>query len=154
MPKSKSSTTATSDQRGLAEGYRSGLEEKIAAQLAQAGLQVRYEDSKVYYTPPLKQRSYLADFVLPNGIIIETKGRFMTADRQKHKVIKDEHPDLDIRFVFSRSRTRISKASRTTYADWCLKYGFQWADATVPQAWIAEPPKRARIEAIKKAAQK
>ncbi len=147
-------TTATSNQRGLVEGYRSGLEEKVGAQLASAGLRVRYEDTKVYFTPPIKQRSYTPDFVLPNGIVIETKGRFLTADRQKHKVILAEHPGLDIRFVFSRSKTRISKTSSTTYADWCQQYGFLYADSLVPAAWIVEPPSKARFAALERASKK
>lgn len=54
----------------------------------------------------------------------------------KHLHIKAEHPDLDIRFVFSNSKQRISKTSKTTYADWCLKHGFQYADKEVPKEWL------------------
>ena len=32
--------------------------------------------------------TYTPDFVLPNGVIIETKGRFVAADRRKHLEIK------------------------------------------------------------------
>ena len=49
-------------------------------------------------------------------IIIETKGRFVTADRQKMLLVKEQYPDLDIRFVFSNPNSRISKKSKTTYA--------------------------------------
>ena len=127
--------------RAIVEGYRSGLEQDIAAQLRKAGIEARYEDpqGKVYYTPPTKRRSYLPDFILPNGVVIETKGRFVTADRQKHLHIKAEHPDLDIRFVFSNPHARISKTSKTTYADWCRKHGFLFADTWVPAEWLHEP---------------
>lgn len=74
--------------------------------------------------------------MLANGIVVETKGRFITADRQKHLLVKAQHPDLDIRFVFSNSRTRISKTSKTTYADWCRKYGFMFADKSIPPEWM------------------
>ncbi|MQR02362.1 hypothetical protein [Glaciimonas soli] len=70
-----------------------------------------------------------------------SKGRFLTADRQKHLLIKQQHPELDIRFVFSRSKTTISKTSKTTYGDWCLKYGFKYADKSIPDAWLKEKPK-------------
>jgi hypothetical protein len=143
--------TTSSKDRGLTEGYRSGLEGKIGDQLSGLGLPVLYEVTKVKYTPPLKQRTYSPDFLLPNGIIIETKGRFVTDDRQKHKAIKAEHPDLDIRFVFSRSKTKISKTSKTSYGDWCDKYGFTYADVWVPSHWISLPPDPVRIKALEAA---
>jgi hypothetical protein len=71
-------------------------------------------------------------------LIIETKGRFVTEDRQKHLLIKAQHPELDIRFVFSNSRAKISKTSKTTYAAWCDKYGFKYADKRIPEAWLEE----------------
>jgi hypothetical protein len=76
--------------------------------------------------------------VLENGIIIETKGRFLVADRKKHMLIKRQHPHLDIRFVFSNSKQKLNKASRTTYADWCNKNGFQYADKEIPVHWLKE----------------
>lgn len=131
-------TIPTSKQRALLHGYRSGLEDTIAEDLTKRGVPVVYEAVKIAYTPPQKTRTYTPDFVLPNFIIIESKGRFTTEDRQKHKFIKDEHPGLDIRFVFSRSATRLSKGSPTTYADWCRQYGFLFADRVVPEEWVLE----------------
>ncbi|WP_210166026.1 hypothetical protein [Chelatococcus sambhunathii] len=129
----------------MVHGFRSGLEDKVAAELAAKGVPVRYEDpeSVIRYTWPSEESKYHPDFVLPNGIIVETKGRFVTKDRQKHKLIKEQHPDLDIRFVFSNSRQRISKTSMTTYAMWCEKYGFRYADKSIPDAWLNEPAKGA-----------
>ena len=133
-------------------GYRSGLEEKIAAELEAKGIRVRFETLAIPYTPPVKTRKYTPDFPLENGIIIESKGRFLTEDRQKHKHIKAEHPDLDIRFVFSNSRAKLSKGSPTTYAMWCQQYGFLYADKSIPQAWLDEPPCPVRLEAIRRVA--
>jgi hypothetical protein len=97
-----------------------------------------------------KECSYTLDFLLPNGIIIETKGRFVTADRQKHLMLQKQHPDLDIRFVFSRSSSRISKTSRTSYAAWCKAKGFQYADKAVPKAWLEERENAASINAMRR----
>lgn len=138
----------TSDQRGLVEGYRSGLEDKVADQLRSLSIPVIYEGTKIRYTPPRKTRTYSPDFILPNGIIIETKGRFVTADRQKHKHIKEEYPFLDIRFVFSNPNNRISKTSKTTYAKWCEDYGFAYAAKLIPREWLKEQPCNSRIAAI------
>src|SRR5712664_2539764 len=105
----------------LAAGWRSGLEERIAKELTDhPDCRWTYEALRIPFTPPLKLRHYTPDFVLiNNGIIIETKGRFVTADRQKLLFIQAEHPDLDIRLIFSNSKSRISKQSKTTYGDWC-----------------------------------
>jgi hypothetical protein len=142
---------ATSKADKIRLGFRSGLEETVAAQLAAAGIRVSYEPFKVAYTKPVKAHKYSPDFVLPNGIIVETKGRFVTADRQKHKLIKEQHPGLDIRFVFSRSATRLTKVSPTTYAAWSTQYGFKYADKLVPKVWINEVNCPKRWAAIKEA---
>lgn len=132
----------TRKQRGLIEGYRSGLEENVAEQLVEANIDAEYESIKIRYTVPAVERKYTPDFPLPNGIVIETKGRFVTDDRKKHLLIKQQYPDLDIRFVFSNSRSRLSKASQTTYAAWCEKYGFKYADKLIPPKWLKEPPNK------------
>jgi hypothetical protein len=125
-------------QRAIAAGYRSGLEEQTAEDLTSRGVGYQYEERVIEYVKPQKKSKYTPDFELPNGIIVETKGRFVTADRQKHLLVKQQHPQLDIRFVFSNSKTRISKASATTYAMWCEKNGFKFADKRIPDSWIKE----------------
>lgn len=119
-------------------GYRSGLEEKIAKQLEAKGVKVEYETTKIKYVVPESLHTYTPDFVLPNNIIVETKGRFVAADRKKHLFVKKDHPELDIRFVFSNSKTKISKGSKTSYADWCEKNGFQYADKEIPDTWLTK----------------
>ena len=98
----------------------------------------KYESFKILYVIPASNHTYLPDFQLPNDIIIETKGRFMPADRKKHLLIKKQYPNLDIRFVFSNSKARINKGSKTTYADWCNKNGFLFSDGEIPIEWFKE----------------
>jgi hypothetical protein len=126
--------------RGLKHGYRSGLEDRIAEQLKSLSIPVEYETFKITYEIN-ESRKYTPDFRLPNGIIIESKGRFVTADRKKHLLIKKQHPKIDIRFVFSNSKAKIAKGSFTTYAEWCKANGFLYADKLIPQEWIDENPK-------------
>ncbi len=134
---------------GAENGFRSGLEDRVAAELQALGYAVAYEEYKVAYVRPARPSKYTPDFpLLHNGIIVETKGRFVTDDRQKHLLIKKQHPDLDIRFVFSNSRTRISKQSWTTYAMWCETHGFLYADKIIPKEWLDEAPTAARMEAL------
>lgn len=130
-----------------AQSWRSGLEGAVAAQLAAAGIEPHYERVVVQYERPAEKARYTADFLLPNGIVIETKGWFVTADRKKHKLIKQQHPDLDIRFVFTNPNARIGKKSTTTYAKWCDDHGFLWAKTHVPEAWLTEAVGKARLKA-------
>ena len=127
----------TSKQVGLAQGFRSGLEEKIAAQLRLAGINPCYESRKLPYRVE-ETHNYTPDFPVTNSLIIETKGRFQTADRMKMLKIKAQYPDIEFRFVFTNSKARISKASQTTYARWCEKNGFKYADKLIPNEWIEE----------------
>ncbi|MFG1395891.1 PDDEXK family nuclease [Roseixanthobacter pseudopolyaromaticivorans] len=143
--RTKTTPPLTSEARAEAEGYRSGLEEKLAAQLKKAGEPVVYEEHTLHYKQPEKPRRYTPDFILKNGIVVESKGRFVTADRQKHLFIKADHPALDIRFVFSNPNAKIGKTSKTSYAMWCGKYGFLYAARWIPQEWLDEPPDLTRI---------
>ena len=56
-------------------GYRSGLEIKIAESLKELKIDYKYECMKIEWED-LAYRTYTPDFVLFNGIIIETKGMF------------------------------------------------------------------------------
>ncbi len=123
----------------LKAGYRSGLEQDNAKLLDRNNVQYTYEKDKIKYIT--KPRTYTPDFVLGNGIIVETKGRFMPSDRTKHLLIKDQHPELDVRFVFSNSKTKLSKRSKTTYGEWCDRHGFQYADCLIPLQWTKEKRK-------------
>lgn len=119
-------------------GFKSGLEENISKQIEGRGIEVQYESEKVSYTIPASEHTYNPDFKLPNGIRVETKGRFVLADRKKHLLVKEQNPNLDIRFVFSNSKNKINKKSKTTYGDWCDKHGFKYADKEIPDSWFSE----------------
>ena len=123
--------------------YRSGLERNVARQLNLAGCRWEFESEKIDYLKPAKNAKYSPDFIIHTKsggkIYIESKGRFLTADRQKHLLIRDQKPELDIRFVFQRAQQKISKTSTTTYAKWATDKGFLWADnSTIPKEWLEE----------------
>jgi len=124
-------------RRALQAGYRSGLEEDTAEFLRTKNVEFTYEKEKIRWLD-MKYRTYTPDFVLANGIIIETKGRFISNDRRKHKEIKDQYPDLDIRFVFSNSNQKLYKGAKSSYGDWCKKNGFKYADKVIPDEWLEE----------------
>ena len=137
--------------RKVAQHGRSGLEDKTMRDLADRGVPYQYEKAKVAYTKPESNHKYTPDFQLDNGILIETKGLFTAPDRQKHLLVKAQHPDLDIRFVFSRAASKITKGSKTSYADWCEKNGYRYSDKMIPQCWVDEPSEPSRHAAIRAA---
>jgi hypothetical protein len=134
--------------------YRSGLEVKIAAQLDAAGVKYDYENLIVPYAVPARTAKYKADFpIRDTNIVIEGKGHFgannfgrrfsnmkdtSAKERQKFALLKEQHPELDIRFVFSRASAPIYKGSKTTHAKWAEDHGFKWAEKVVPPGWIED----------------
>jgi len=114
--------------------FRSGLEEKVSDLLLELGVKYEYESTKVPY---VLQCNYTPDFLLPNGVFLETKGRLTDEDRRKMKAVKKSNPDLDIRFVFQAPFNKIYKGSKTTYAKWAEKHGFPWcAFHSIPLEWL------------------
>ena len=134
-------------KRRHTNNYRSGLEKEIAAWLQDKQHTVRYEDLKVEWED-LKYRTYTPDFVLDNGIIVESKGIFDNADRRKHREIKAQHPELDIRFVFSNAKAKLYKGSKSRYCDWCDKYGFLWSNRVIPEEWLSESGEEIKLKRI------
>ena len=122
-------------QQAIKNGYRSGLEDVISKDLKDRGVDFGYETVKINWKL-VENKTYTPDFILPNGIIIESKGRFILDDRKKHLKVREQNPNLDIRFVFSNSRNKIRKGSKTTYAMWCEKNNFLYADKRIPDEWI------------------
>lgn len=124
-----------------AAGFRSGFEQDVATQATAEGISYKYESVVIRYQGA--PRRYKPDFKLKNGIIVECKGRFTPADRTKHLLIQEQHPDLDIRFVF-QADNKLSPASETRYSEWCEQHGFQYAFGAIPKEWASEPSKRKR----------
>ena len=119
------------------KGFASGFESRFADDLKEKGVAYEYETDKIKYT---KEHRYTPDFKIVsdkgNVFYVETKGYFEGKDRTKHLAIQKQRPDLDIRFVFLNAFNKLSKKSQTTYAQWCDKHDFKWAEKTIPDEWI------------------
>ena len=88
--------------------YKSRFEFDFATYLENNNIEFEYEQHKFTYVP--KQRTYTPDFYLPEyDMFIETKGQFVGSDRSKHKLIAEQYPDLDLRFVFQNDKVKLSK---------------------------------------------
>ena len=135
LKKAKSAKTNVSPARIMrSKKYRSNFELNIARLLSERKVPFEYENFKVTYIP--KPRTYTPDFYLPEtDVYVEAKGLLDKADRTKMLLVKQQHPDLDIRFVFLKPRNKIYRGSKTTYADWANKHGFQWAEGMIPEEW-------------------
>lgn len=115
---------------------RSTFEDKVGKDLDERNVSYEYEPFSLEYIPKVKR--YTPDYVLDNGIIIEVKGYLDVSARTKMLLVQKYNPDKDIRFVFQNAKNKINKNSKTTYADWCDKHGFPWAEGKVPEEWLTE----------------
>jgi len=135
---------------------KSKLEKTFAAWMKNLKIAFLYEPVKIPYT---LRKNYTPDWViskkgkrkvdevltvadLSDKIIIETKGVLDAGQREKFKAIKEQHPDLDIRFVCSRDNYITKKKNKKReggmrYSDWCEKYGFGYhIGAEPPRKWF------------------
>lgn len=125
-------------------GFRSGLEQEINESFQTMGLDSEYEKHILKYIKPVSEHKYCPDFRIVNSkgeiIFVETKGRWVTQDRQKMKLIKQQYPELDIRIIFQNAESRISKTSKTTYGQVATKMGYKWCDyrSGIPESWIED----------------
>jgi len=115
--------------------YKSQLEVKVAKLL---GKKAKYETERIPFVQPAKRRHYTPDFKVGKNRFIEVKGRLDRETRQKHIWIKEQHPDIQILLLFGNAFNRLSKKSKTTYAEWAEANGLEWADIKVgiPKDWL------------------
>ena len=121
---------------------RSSLERRLDWALNDGGFVAHYEACRIPYSLLCH---YVPDYILPNGIVVEAKGYFTSADRRKMRAVKAAHPDLEIRFTFGNAANRLNKTSRTTYSKWCDSKGFPWSNKSIPDSWHKEAPFKASI---------
>jgi hypothetical protein len=117
-------------------GYRSDFELSIAVAFNRNNIKFKYESERIDY---VRYSTYSPDFTIEGkDFLIEAKGLFTTTDRGKHLLIKKQHPELDIRFLFMKANNKLYKGSKTTYSGWCERYGFKWCQGFLPQEWLDE----------------
>lgn len=123
-----------SERAGMTEQFRSGLEFKIGKIMMDQGIEYAFEDKryKMRWTPIPKAHTYNPDFVIerPDGtlVVIESKGRFMPDDMDKHLALREQHPGVKVFFVFQDSKKWHRKAVKMNYGVWCAKHGFTYCD--------------------------
>jgi len=114
--------------------FRSKLEERVATLFDNLGVSYEYESTRVPYEI---QFNYTPDFILPSGVMLETKGYWDPEDRRKILAVKKCNPTLDLRMVFQTPYNKISKKSKTTYAMWCDRHNIPWCEFhSIPIDWL------------------
>ena len=112
--------------------FRSKFEAAIAATFEANKVPFAYETLDVSYQISC---IYKPDFILDNGICIETKG-FFSKGPQKTSCIKTQNPTLEVRFCFQNSKAKLSRGKRSlTYGAWATKHGFLWSHGSIPEEW-------------------
>lgn len=106
-------------------GYKSTLEFATAQVLEKHFPGFRYEPEEFTYVLKCK---YTPDFLLSNGIFVETKGYLDATSRRVILGALRDNPDLSRRYLlcFQNANNRISKGSKTTYGAWATKNGITW----------------------------
>ena len=118
--------------------FRSKFEAQVASDLIKKKVPFTYETVSYDY---IISSSYTPDIILSN-CVVELKGVLLKEERKKYIAVKTQHPTLDIRFVFQNSKTKLSKAKGSlTYAKWCERHGFLYADKIIPPEWYDNPGK-------------
>lgn len=120
-------------------GFRSQFEADIHAGLPEGS--ARYEAVHIPYKVVV-QRRYTPDWALPTqAIMIEAKGRFTKADRDKMLLVKSQFPDLDIRLIFMSLTAKVTKTM--THEAWAKQHGFPCCKGpSLPADWLAHKPSK------------
>lgn len=130
---------------------RSGYEQKIINHLIDVGLPYAYEAVQLTYTTKVTNgncrvceangyqsdvyqlRKYTPDLLLPNGIIVEIKGKFTAQKRNHMRQLVKDNDHRDIRFIFMADNPFGGAKPRKRYSDWARALGIQCA--VVPVNW-------------------
>ena len=114
--------------------YKSSLEKRFAELAQKLELNFTYESDKIPYVVP---SHYLPDFKIAPNRYVETKGYFSSSNRQRMLCFKEQHPEIDICFMFGNADNKLNAKSTTTYREWSLKHGFKCADIKdgLPKNW-------------------
>lgn len=154
----------------LGDKCDSDYERAILDDLTERGYSYLYESierARFYYATPVpnglcegcgntnsgivQQRYRTLDLVLPNGIIVEVKGRFTAVNRTYMRHIKRCNQGADIRMMFMEDAW-MTKDHKRRYSDFCRVNGIPCAFGDprrnpgtkaygvggIPQEWIDE----------------
>ena len=71
----------------------------------------------------VQRRTYTPDLVLPNGVVVEVKGKFDASKRNLMRQLVRCNPGVDLRFIFMRDNKFGQAKNRKRYSDWARAVG-------------------------------
>lgn len=120
---------------------RSKLELQFEEILKEYEVEYGYEVTQIPYSVPASEHKYTVDFSILHGPLIEVKGYLSDhQERQKYVLLKQQYPELDLRFVFANNQ-KLCGGMKTTHAQWAQKHGFRYCDIKDKEqirAWVKE----------------
>lgn len=129
--------------------HRSGYEAAIRKDLDARGVEYLYEPTTYALTLDVpnahcalcghrrvvKRIKYTPDFLFPNGLVVEAKGKFTARDR-KIALAFVIQPGQRYAMLFQRDN-KLSPKSGTRYSEWCADVGIRYAVGTeIPKEWL------------------
>lgn len=105
--------------------YRSKFEGRVAKALKSLKKKFKYEARVLRYTIPSRVARYTPDFEL-KAVTLEVKGYLDAADRKKMLLVREQHPDERIVFIFQKPHQICSGLKELTHAQWAEKNGYEW----------------------------
>ncbi len=99
---------------------------------------VPFERTGAVYLPYTLKATYTPDLVIgDHGLMyIEVKSYLDEDDRKKMEAVKESHPDLDIRFIFSKPDKLLPHRKKLTHAGWAEKHNFKWTTIDKIGEWL------------------
>ena len=97
------------------------------------------DDVFIPYRDNYRNLNYHPDFMLSNNIMIDVYDTFRGGDRKRYKLVKEQHPMIDIRVIFYLPNVRIPELE-TTYGCWCVENGIQYSVDSIPPSWLYYTP--------------
>ncbi len=122
--------------------FKSKFEETVSSHLQEQEREIQYEVDTIPFLQPEVKRKYKPDFKIADNVYVECKGIFSVEDRKKMLWVREQHPDKTFYILFYNAYQKLRKGSTTTYAEWCDKHGFIWADwfksgRSIPKEWFS-----------------
>ena len=120
---------------------RSKLEDRFETLLRSLNVLFNYEVTKISYTVPESKHIYTVDWTINDKVLCETKGILIDhQERNKYILIKQQYPNIDLRFVFENPN-KLCGGMKQTHAEWATKHGFKYCsikDYETIEKWVNE----------------
>ena len=96
------------------------------------------KDNSIEYINCKKTKVFVPRFVMSDGMIVESVSYLLKQDCRKYLLLREQYPNLDIRFIFESADKYVSGGDGLTLAEWAASNKFHWANKLFPLEWMIE----------------